>query len=99
MSKTIYISLPITGRAIEEAKAEASEIARVILEQGDIPISPFEVSPEDDGKDYADYMGEDITALLRCDAVWFAKNWAASKGCKLENCAACIYQKEIKYLK
>lgn len=97
MSKKIYISLPITGRPIEEAFEEAARAADEIREQGDIPLSPFDISPYSQEKDYADYMGDDIRALLRADSVLFLPGWEQSKGCRLEHAAAEIYGIEIKY--
>ena len=42
-------------------------------------------------------MGNDIEALLNCDAVLFMENWRTSKGCRLENAAAEIYDKQVFY--
>ena len=43
-------------------------------------------------------MGNDIAALLECDAVLFLEGWQVSKGCQLEHKAAELYDK-IKYYK
>ena len=92
----IYISLPITGHDIEEVEASCIYASGVIQAKGHIPVSPFDVSPDPD-VDYAEHMGNDIEALLECDAVLFMENWRTSKGCRLENAAAEIYDKQVFY--
>lgn len=88
----IYISLPISGRKIEEVKAEASELAKLLTQEGHEPVNPFEVSTNEKAS-YAEHMGKDIQALLECDGVFFARGWQESKGCRSEYQAACIYNK------
>ena len=88
----IYISLPISGRKIEEVKAEASELAKLLKQEGHEPVNPFEVSTNENAS-YAEHMGKDIQALLECDGAFFARGWQKSKGCRLEYLAACIYNK------
>ena len=92
----IYISLPITGHDIEEVEASCIYASGVIQAKGHIPVSPFDISPDPDA-DYAEHMGNDIEALLECDAVLFMENWRTSKGCRLENAAAEIYDKQVFY--
>lgn len=92
----IYISIPITGRPIEEAKEHAEWLKSSLEAHGHKCITPFEVCPEPD-KPYAYYMGKDIEALLSddIDAVVFGVGWFKSKGCKLEMQAALIYKKRV----
>ena len=90
----IYISLPITGYDIEERKARAAELKLRFEREGHEAVTPFDLDWEE-GKDYAHYMGRDIEALLRCDAVYFDKGSGKSTGCKLEYKAATLYQKLI----
>ena len=78
----IYISLPITGHDIEEVEASC--------------IYASDISPDPDAT-YSEHMGNDIEALLNCDAVLFMENWRTSKGCRLENAAAEIYDKQVFY--
>lgn len=90
----IYISLPISGKDIEEVK-QLSEIAKnEIIEKGHTPVSPLDVSPNTE-LSYAQHMGNDIAALLECDAIVFLGDWHLSKGCRLEMNAAVIYDKKI----
>ena len=92
----IYISIPITGRPIEEAKEHAEWLKSSLEAHGHKCITPFEVCPES-GNTYAYYMGKDIEALLSddIDAVVFGVGFHKSKGCQLELAAAHIYGKTI----
>ena len=102
MSK-IYISIPISGHDLEEAKAKARDIRESLLcdvfgfrmgqNRPDV-ITPFDVCPEPD-KPYSYYMGKDIEALLECDAIYLCEGWQNSKGCMAEFEVARIYGKEI----
>lgn len=92
----IYISLPITGHDIEEVEARCIFAKAVIEKKGHIPVSPLDVSP-DPAATYAQHMGNDIAALLECDAVVLLDGWQFSKGCQLELVAAHIYQLRCYY--
>ena len=103
--KRIYISIPISGHDLEEVKAKA-RVVRVRLlydvfglkkgqHRPDV-ITPFDVCPEPD-KPYSYYMGEDIEALLECDAIYLCEGWQNSKGCMAEFGVARIYGKEIMF--
>ena len=67
--KTAYVSLPITGRDIEDVEAECRFAEIRIKEKGFIPVSPLVVSCDHDAP-YSEHMGKDIAALLECDAVY-----------------------------
>lgn len=92
----IYISIPITGHDIEEVEASCIYASGVIQAKGHTPVSPLDVSPDPDAT-YAEHMGNDIEALLCCDAVLFLDGWRTSKGCRLEHEAAIIYGKVAFY--
>ena len=92
----IYISIPISGRPPEVAKAQAERLKRFIESKGHKAITPFEVCPEPD-MPYSFYMGRDIEALLDCDAICHCMNYRHSLGCQLEKEAARIYKKRIIY--
>lgn len=90
----IYISLPITGRDIEEVESSCIFAAGVIEKKGHTAVSPLEVSSNPDAS-YAEHMGKDITVLLECDAVLFLDGWEYSGGCLLEQRAAELYHKTL----
>lgn len=89
----IYISLPITGYDLQERKQYAENVKkrlRQIYTDSEI-VTPFEVNPDQE-LSYAEYMGNDIAALLTSDAVYFCKGWGKSRGCRLEHSAAMEYK-------
>ena len=94
----VYISLPITGRDIEQVEAACIFAAAVLRKKGHTPVSPLALDHKDPDF-YEAVIGTDITALLCCDAVLFMDGWEASKGCRLEHAAAEIYGKRIMYEK
>lgn len=96
--KKVYISLPITGRPIVEAKRLAKAAKKILTEKGYSVITPFDVCQETDAP-YSYYMGKDIMSLLECDCVYFLHGWEKSKGCLLEYAAAKIYEKKMMFEK
>lgn len=92
--KKLYISLPITGFALETVALEAESYKLMWEEDGFDVVTPFDLSPESN-KPYSHHMGKDIEGLLECDAVYFAPGWTNSKGGNLEYAAAKIFEKEI----
>ena len=88
----IYISLPITGYDLQECKSYAERLKKHLQHinpQAEI-VTPFDVNPDQE-LSCAEYMGNDIAALLTSDAVYFCKGWDKSRGCRLEHSAAMEY--------
>lgn len=94
----LYISIPISGRLLHEAKYHAERIKSVLTNAGHECITPFDVCSEP-GKTYGHYMGRDIEAIIDndIDGVVFGYGFHDSKGCKLEHAAAQIYSKRLIY--
>ncbi|MBR5147741.1 MAG: DUF4406 domain-containing protein [Bacteroidaceae bacterium] len=99
-----YISLPISGRSIEEAKAEADSAKKVFMQtfpQSEV-ITPFEIHPElpdmPPHEQYAYCMGRDIEVLLTCDQIVMCPGWRNSKGCQAEHAIAEVYGLTISYM-
>lgn len=90
----IYISLPISGHDIETVESRVLFAKSIIEKKGHEPVSPLD---QDTSQDYPTLMGNDIRKLLQCDGVLFLSGWEKSKGCRLENTAATIYDKERFY--
>lgn len=69
----LYISIPISGRPLHEAKYHAECIKATLTPHGHECITPFDVCPEP-GKTYGHYMGRDIEAILdnNIDGIVFA---------------------------
>ena len=101
--KRIYLSFPIkdTGFTTLQRLEYANEVKRLIELRYDarnenvIVITPFDVNENEDKDTYARKMGNDIEALLECDAIYLCEGWQNSDGCMLEFAAAKIYHKEI----
>lgn len=101
--KRIYLSLPIknTGYTTKERMKYADEVRRLlelrygVRNENVIVITPFDVNENEDKDTYARKMGNDIEALLECDAIYLCEGWQNSDGCMLEFAAAKIYHKEI----
>ena len=92
----IYISLPITCYDLSERKKYAARVKKKLrsVYPGSEIITPFDVCP-DSSLPYEVLIGNDIAALLSCDAVYVCKGSSRSKGCRLEYYAALIYGKLI----
>lgn len=90
----VYISLPITGFPLNTVKKRAEQYKERLQADGYEVITPFDVCSEP-GRSYAHYMGEDIKALLECDAIYLAPGWHGSKGCTAEYEVAKIFDKTI----
>ncbi|MBR8707201.1 DUF4406 domain-containing protein [Bacteroides pyogenes] len=94
MKKKVYLSLPISGRPLEEAMAYARVMKEELQSQGYEVVTPFEVCPNSE-EPYSRLMGRCIEVLLECDEVYFCLGWQRSKGCMTEFEIARIYGKEI----
>lgn len=92
--KKVYLSLPISGRELEEAKEYASKMKERLTYQGYEVITPFEINPNSE-EPYSRLMGRCIEVLLECDAAYFCIGWQRSKGCMAEFEIARIMGKEI----
>ena len=105
--KRIYLSLPIknTGYTTKERMKYADEVRRFlelrygVRNENVIVITPFDVNENEDKDSYARKMGNDIEALLECDAIYLCEGWQNSKGCMAEFEVARIYGKEIMFEK
>lgn len=101
--KRIYLSLPIkdTGYTTKERMKYADEVRRLlelrygVRNENVIVITPFDVNENEDKDSYARKMGNDIEALLECDAIFLCEGWQNSKGCMAEFAVAKIYNKKI----
>lgn len=80
--KKIYISGPITGYGIEERRKTFGDAAALIADMGMKAVNPMDKIEE--GKDWEEYMREDIAKLVRCDGIAMLPGWENSKGARLE---------------
>lgn len=91
MSKTAYISLPISGHDINRVRDKIDLIKLTLSKKGYRPVSPLEVNA---GKNpqYEDHICCDLRAMLDCDAVCFCDGWEASLGCNIEHDVVMRYK-------
>lgn len=92
--KKVYISLPISGQNLDDVLKRIQEASELLIAKGYIPVSPLEVQT-DLNAPYSELMGNDIKALLECDAIILLDGWENSKGCRLEKYAASLYRKPV----
>lgn len=94
--KKIYISLPITGRDFDEVESEILYVSGVLEREGYRVVTPidFDVNPDLDTP-YHELLGNDIKALMECDAICLCPGWEKSRGCQLEHFVAQLWDKEI----
>lgn len=81
--KKCYISIPITGRDIDEVKREIDSLKHGLRNRGYNPISPFD-RKVDFNATHEQHMREDFKLLLDCDAILMARDWEHSIGCRAE---------------
>lgn len=79
----IYISGPISGRPIEDARAHFASVQARFEGEGYEVLNPFDNGLEDDAT-WAEHMREDIAMLLKTDEIYMLSGWAGSRGACLE---------------
>lgn len=83
----VYISLPITGKDLQEQKSCARHVASFLSEAGFTPVNPFD-NGLGDGAPYEEHMKADLRLMLDCEAIMLCDGWRLSKGCVLESVVA-----------
>lgn len=94
----IYVQVPITGRAIDEARKEAAELAAKVRDAGHEAVTPFDLGIAEDAKSQQ-ALPRCIEALLACDALLLhpangertVDGDLPSRGCMVEALAAMTY--------
>lgn len=79
----VYISIPITGKDIDEQRKHAGDVASFLLTAGHTPVSPFN-NGLDVNASYEEHMRADIKMLLDCDAIIMCRDFLMSFGCRFE---------------
>lgn len=81
--KKCYIAGKI-GDLPKEVYETYFELAKEeVIKSGMIPVSPVDL-PHNHGKSWAEYMREDLIALMGCDYVYALRNWRQSPGATIE---------------
>lgn len=96
-SKTIYISIPITGLNEKKQREKADHIKHLLSRKGWNAVSPFDIYVGDNPT-YGDYMGADVRFIIdHADAVFMCSGWQNSRGCQIERFVAQTCNKVIKF--
>ena len=85
----VYISGPIRGRDLDEAKEAFKCRQKWLASQGYVAINPFENGLKDDDP-IEMHMRNDILMLMGSDAIYLMQGWEKSEGCRLEMHAATL---------
>ena len=102
----IYIATPINARKGKDmreklkAAEQRIELLKDILSEEEKfqhyeMFSTFDLPHDPQDFTEARAMGDCVTAVLNCDAIYLDHGWQTSKGCNLEYRAAKIYGKMI----
>ena len=85
--KKCYISLPITGRDLDDVGGRIAELKRNLIDKGYMPVSPFDREVDFDAT-HEEHMRADFKLLLDCDYILMGWGWERSVGCCAELNAA-----------
>lgn len=85
--KKCYISLPITGRDLDEVGKRIAELKCNLQDKGYTPVSPFD-REVDFNASHEEHMRADFKLLLDCDYILMGWGWEHSIGCRAELNAA-----------
>lgn len=80
----IYISGPITGRDIDQAREHFARAQLRIEELGHEAVNPFDngLGP---AYSWRENMVKDIDMLMQCDAICLLDGWQTSRGARIEH--------------
>jgi hypothetical protein len=78
-----YIAGKISDLEEQVYKANFKAAKSQVIAMCYIPVSPIEL-PHNHGKNWEEFMKEDIIAMLQCDAVFALDNYHQSKGAVIE---------------
>lgn len=87
----VYVSLPITGRRLSDARQHADMVRAALSRKGHDVVTPFDVY-HGENPVYEDYLCNDLRVMLGCDAVCFCDGWEQSCGCNIEHDTAMRFK-------
>lgn len=83
VKKKCYIAGKIGDLKPEEYQERFAQAEKEVMALGFDPVSPLKL-PHKHGRSWAEYMREDLTAMLQCDAVYALSNSGDSRGATIE---------------
>lgn len=94
MKGRVYLSGKITGLPMEEVEKKFSEAEEYFRGKGYEVENPLKISPYKEGKQWQEYMLEELPVLLECDMIALLDD--------IENCRSagmiveCIFASQMK---
>lgn len=91
------ISQPMAGLSEQEILAERNRVTEVLVSQGheviDTYFSDYQKRCETEHPNNCPlyWLGKAFEQMSKCDAVYFVRGWACTRGCRIEYSAACEY--------
>lgn len=79
-----YISGKISGLDYTTAEAMFKQAETDLIKYGYRVINPMSL-PHEHGRSWAEFMREDLKALLNCTHIFMLSNWQDSKGAIIEH--------------
>jgi hypothetical protein len=83
LRQACYIAGKIGGLPEKEYKASFKQAKREVKALGMRPVSPVDL-PHKHGRTWAEYMKEDLIAMLKCKHLYAMTNWRQSPGATIE---------------
>lgn len=97
----IYISGKIGDLPMDEVRVKFAAGAACVVSQGHEPVNPLELhdpgSPHPNPSTWKEYMVNDISALLDCQAILMLPDWQDSPGGKVEHGICMALNRPIFY--
>ena len=92
------MKLYVAGRIADEKDyvAKFERACDEVRSMGCVPVNPCDIE-HDHGKTWAEFMVNDIKAMLDCEGVYALRDWERSKGATIEVCLAKSLGKRIVY--
>lgn len=93
MTSRIYINIPTNGFK-EAVNARIAELSKRIMDRGDIPVNPLEISVGT--KSLGEHIGDDVAAVIDdCDGILLERGWKDNEACVVVYHAALAFKKSI----
>jgi len=93
----IYISGKISGEDLQESRAKFKEAEDQLKKEGHSTVNPMEMIEVEEHKTWEDYMREAIYLQMACAEIFMLKDWADSRGAKIEHSLAKTLKYKIRY--
>ncbi len=88
----VFISLPMTGRSVENIREDLARIRAALASAGHIASDGFETEDAGTQVNWPVWcLGNSFKRLAGCDAAYFAEGWQRSKGCAMEHEVCKLY--------